>query len=61
MDNLEFSIYALQTIHASRWELFKAKWSGKKVTMKDDNVEVTLLQHNGKTYMTSYIELKEKS
>ena len=59
MDNLEFTLYALNTVHATRWELFKAKWFGKKRIQRDNNVEITVLQYKDLNYMTEYREINE--
>lgn len=52
--DLDYFRAACNTLKASRWQVFKARWLGVKVTGEDDGHKVTGYWHDGKLYMTDY-------
>ena len=52
--NLDYFKAAANTLKASRWQCFKARWLGKRVSGEDDGHSVTGYWYQGKLYMTDY-------
>ena len=51
---MSFIIPALNTVKASRWEMFKARLLGMKYIAREDGFVVVLYKYKGKVYISSY-------
>ena len=56
MDVWDFSYFkaACNTLKASRWEVFKARWLGQRYEAREEGHRVVGYHYNGKFYMTDY-------
>ena len=56
MDVWDYSYFkaAVNTIRASRWELFKARWLGERLEATEDSHRVIGCRYKGKFYLTDY-------
>lgn len=60
MDHLELSIYAMDTVHTSSWTLFKARLFGKKMFVKNEEVEAELVEYKGHKYLNNFKNISEE-
>jgi hypothetical protein len=45
---------AIRTLHASRWEVFKARLFGRRFTGEDNGHTIVGHEYGGKFYLTDY-------